>query len=266
MGLGTGFIFLLAVAGQAMPPYANLFRTKYKYRPNCTLCHDADSWEPNGYGKLFLKGGRSLEALSRIEPEDPDGDGHPSLKEIEARSNPGDPRSTPDRLGEWLARLPVVQPPLRHLEALFADAPGQPVYSLEEPELRAITVRKLEHVEGRALRPEERYPSYFRARFTGVPGKQEGFALYASTEGDEPCFFLAGYLPSPDGKVWVSGVRMLKCGSRRLRSPRYLDQFKNKLPAELQRVRPAKPEDAAQSDQVVQAVRRGAVLVGELVK
>lgn len=257
----NAFIFFLSMqAAQALPPYANLFKAKYGFKPNCTLCHDPDSWEPNGYGKLFLKNGRSLEALSKTESLDPDEDTFISIKEVQAKSNPGDPRSTPQRVGDWLKDIPPVEPPRKHLLALFL---GAVEYKYHERNLDEPTRRKIEKSLGTRLRDEDVFPSYFTA---SKKGELAGIALYASTPGDKPCFFLSGYRPSGEGELRVAGIRVLECEEKALKKSPYLNQFVGKLPVELKTIKPPKESLAEPSNRIVETVQRGAAVLKEILE
>jgi len=113
---------LLLVAGrvQALPAYDRLFKQQYQYSTNCAACHMRGGGSQNtGYGRDFLGAGANLEAFDRIAKMDSDGDSFANLDEIQARSNPGDSRSTPDNPGEWLGA---------------ADQPAQEAQKSPEPE------------------------------------------------------------------------------------------------------------------------------------
>lgn len=247
-------------AVQALPPYALLFKAKYDYKPNCTMCHDRDTWDNTEFGKLFRKYGRNLEAFSKIEPLDPDRDGFSSWEEIKAKANPGDARSTPDRLGQWLRKLILIQPPKRHLLALF---PQSVRYRFTDGTLTEEGRQKVEKRLHQKLRDEDLYPAYFIAL---SEQKTLGYALYSSTPGLEPCFFLTGYAPSATGAWVVTGLRPLKCDQRRLKKSYYLKQFVGKKMEQLNSVKAPRPSLARQSREIIKMVQRGDAILEELLE
>lgn len=260
-GFRLGAILLLAAqSAGALPPYARLFQAKYGYKPNCTACHDRDSWDNNDYGKAFLKAGRNIEAFAKIEPRDHDEDSIPSGEEIHAGANPGDPRSTLKSVGDWLKKLPEIVPPRKHLDALF---PGADAFAYREAEIQPEARRRIEKGLGVPLRDEDLYPSYFLAY---KEGKKLGAALYGSSSGADPCFFLAGYSGAASGPARLTGLRMLACEERPLRKSAYLDQFAGKAAEELKAVRAPKPALEAASSQIVEALRIESALAEEILK
>jgi hypothetical protein len=94
---------LLASNAFAEPGFARMFRGKYGYEPACHACHtEGGGSELTAYGADFKKAGKSVAALSAIEPLDSDHDGFANLAEIKAKANPGSRSSTPDKPGDWL--------------------------------------------------------------------------------------------------------------------------------------------------------------------
>lgn len=88
----------------ALPTYDRMFEQQYKYSPNCLSCHILGGGsQTTSYGKDFLRYGANLKAFDNIAQKDSDGDGFSNLEEIQARSNPGDSKSTPKKPGDWLA-------------------------------------------------------------------------------------------------------------------------------------------------------------------
>lgn len=253
-----GLAALFAPTARALPQYQRLFLAKYKFRPNCTLCHVSSDWELNKYGIQFFEHGRSLKAFEEIEMLDADQDGVLSGVEIQARANPGDPASTPKHPGDWLTNIPAVQPPTKHLLALF---PGADRFELREGELSDVARRRVEARLGSALRDEDRYPVYFEA----FEGKRPlGAALYASTSGKGACFFLVGYSrPSAKAKVRAIGLRPLLCSLSALTSPDFLNQFDGKTSGQMKRIRAPDPLYAAPAAEIVTMTRTGAEVLTE---
>ncbi len=57
----------------------------------CTVCHPEGNFkEVNSYGKAYLDGGRSVDAVKAVDAQDSDGDGVANGAEIDAGTNPGD--------------------------------------------------------------------------------------------------------------------------------------------------------------------------------
>lgn len=126
---------LLLVAGrvQALPAYDRLFKQKYTYSTNCAACHISGGGSQNtGYGRAFLAAGATLEAFDRIAKMDSDGDSYTNIDEIQARSNPGDPKSTPKNPGDWLAGAEQPAP-----EAPRSPEPDTSAFDLDQKEIPA---------------------------------------------------------------------------------------------------------------------------------
>jgi hypothetical protein len=126
---------LLLVAGrvQALPAYDRLFKQKYQYSTNCAACHISGGGSQNtGYGRDFLGAGATLEAFDRIAKMDSDGDGFSNIDEIQARSNPGDSKSTPKTPGDWLAGTDQPAP-----EAQKSPEPDTSAFDLNQKETPA---------------------------------------------------------------------------------------------------------------------------------
>jgi hypothetical protein len=90
--------------------------------------------QATGYGRDFLGAGANLEAFERIAKMDSDGDGFANLDEIKARSNPGDPGSTPADPGGWLAGTD--QPSQAAQKAL---APEEGAFNLDQGDVASRT-------------------------------------------------------------------------------------------------------------------------------
>ncbi|PQA43374.1 hypothetical protein [Amnimonas aquatica] len=94
---------MLPSAASAMPLLAREYKQEYGYMPSCNACHsDGGGSTLNAYGKAFKAAGKNAGAFARIANLDSDGDGASNGSEAAARANPGDPRSTPAKPGEWL--------------------------------------------------------------------------------------------------------------------------------------------------------------------
>lgn len=254
----TALLAGLACQVAAMPPYQRMFQAKYKYKANCVMCHDRDSWELTRYGKGFSKNGRGFAAFAALEAQDADEDGVPSGAEIAAKANPGDPRSTPDRLGDWLKNLLPPQPPRKHLNALF---PGWDRAVAREQELSPDRRKRIEGWIGRALRDEELYPVFFRL-FKG--DEPLGAALYASAAAPHSCYFLAGYSAPAEGRaIRVVGLRMMDCGPKALKASAFLNDFRGAAEEDLARLPVPGGAAAPAGRAVIDAVIAGARIVSD---
>src|SRR3990170_5244638 len=90
------FLFFQVTSLFSFPAKRRLFELKYGYKTVCNQCHvDGGGSDNNDYGLDFHRNGQNLAAFPEIETKDSDGDGSSNLAEIQAKSNPGDPRSTP---------------------------------------------------------------------------------------------------------------------------------------------------------------------------
>lgn len=251
MGGFAAAILWTAEAG-AIPPYARLFKARYRYAPSCTACHDEDSWDLTGYGKAFFKNGRGFKAFEKAEPEDSDGDKIPSGAEIQARSNPGDPRSRPEKPGDWLKEEKPLKAPARKLKAMFPEADS---FAVREAALEGESRKRVEKVLGRTLRDEELYPVLFEA----LKGTRAlGGATYAISDSKEPCILLAGFRRK--GKSWeIAGLNPLSC-PRKLKAGGFLKSLEGRDPSALsaQASGPG-PETAA----VGEALRAAAAALSE---
>ncbi|MBI3616700.1 MAG: hypothetical protein HY210_00520 [Candidatus Omnitrophica bacterium] len=105
--LSVGLFFLLSNSAQATLKSYKLFKEVYPGKDtayySCVICHlgkVGKKGELNPYGQglgLAEKENLTEEKLKAVENLDPDGDGVPSGKEIEAGTLPGDAGSVPDK-------------------------------------------------------------------------------------------------------------------------------------------------------------------------
>lgn len=146
-------------SARAFPNYAVLFKSTFTYLPSCLACHEQDSWDNNDFGKQFGDAGRDLKAFAAIPNKDADGDGFSNYAEILAKSNPGDPHSTPKRPGDWLKEAGV-HAPKKLLQSAFAGSSRFEVreYPLDEKQVKALSDRW-----GGALPDESRFSVLFQA-------------------------------------------------------------------------------------------------------
>ncbi len=210
-------LLLGAGAVQAMPPYARFYKEKYGVLPSCIVCHQSKDWRMTGYGEDFQKNGRDLAAMSAIEGKDSDGDGAKNIDEIRAQSNPGDPASTPKRLGDWLKDAKIMAPakPMARAFPGAAVDVSLPVWTDDQ--------RKALAGEG----DEALYPVVFTAKSSD--GKTAGRAVYVSydlpgvAEGDNMLLVMA------DASGAVAGLRFIHHhGNKDVKQEAFLDGFKGR--------------------------------------
>jgi len=101
-------VLVMAVLGEAKPPFLVTFKSYYKPDPSsplgkagCAICH-TQAPRRNAYGKDLKKllndspsGQLTIEILKQAEPLDSDGDGYTNADEIKAGNLPGDPENHP---------------------------------------------------------------------------------------------------------------------------------------------------------------------------
>ena len=99
----------LPTVATAMPSFARAYKQEAGYMPSCNACHrDGGGSTLDGYGEAFKKAGKNTAAFARIASLDSDGDGSSNSSEMQAKSNPGDKRSTPKAPGDWLDVVSVI--------------------------------------------------------------------------------------------------------------------------------------------------------------
>lgn len=179
---GIAVIFFPVHEAEALPAYSRLFERRYEYRPSCTLCHmiSTDS-QGVGYRRDFRRAGKNRRAFGRIARKDSDGDGVINLDEIQARSNPGDPRSVPNDPGNWLADVKRGALPIEKLKQLFA---GIEKFSSIEGKLSDEKIQSVERMLGKPLLDADLVPTfYFPVREVGGKLKRMGVASFISQRG-----------------------------------------------------------------------------------
>lgn len=163
-----------------LPSYRRLFEKKYRYKASCSLCHIRGGGSQfNDYGKYFLRLGANIKAFLLLEKKDTDRDGSLNLEEIQAKSNPGDPRSTPEKPGDWLSRIEEDALPLKQLKQLF---PGIKKFSTLEGMIYKEHVSIIEKSLGEELLDEDKVPTfYFAIEKKKKKLKRVGVALFVSS-------------------------------------------------------------------------------------
>jgi hypothetical protein len=254
LSLFASHLSLLTCDVRALPSFRSLFERHAGYKTSCRVCHQPGDNRLTPYGRDYRRLGGGAAALEALDMMDPDQDGVPSKNEIALRANPGDPRSTPDHVGHWLADLEPAVPPAGHLRAVFGPAVE---LSVSERPLAPEQVEEAEAFLGGRLRAEERQPTLFPVRRAG--GRElVGYAAYAFFGRNKISSLLVIMLPAaPEGAgPIVRDVRSLRMyGDQRLAKENHLRQFEGRTYATLQGV--AAPRRASRRREARHEDRRG---------
>ena len=179
LAVATLVSMLTSIPAFALPASARLFQQVYGYKTSCLLCHATGGGSaPNGYGKAFLRAGANSGAFKKIEAMDSDGDGISNIKEILAKSNPGDKQSTPTDAGDWLASANSVFIPQKQLEKLF---PEYSKFSAIEGALNATQVEFVKAKVGHDVYDDDKVPTFY---FAEKDGKRVAVAQLISEQRD----------------------------------------------------------------------------------
>lgn len=170
-------LFILTIFSSVLsfPSKWRLFELKYGYRTSCNACHtEGGGTENNDYGIAFHRQGENYQAFSAIEKLDSDGDGASNLEEIKAKSNPGDPRSTPEKPGNFLSVQEEEFIPKKLLEQLF---PVKADFKIKYATLDSAAAVEFENKMGLKLSEDERVPTFYEAYRAGPKPEKIGAAL-----------------------------------------------------------------------------------------
>ncbi len=205
----------------ALPAYSRLFQGKYGYRAPCELCHtNGGGSAVNDYGRDFLRAGANLPAFGKLESKDSDGDGIKNLAEITGKSNPGDPRSTTEKAGEWLANAGQAEVPTQDLKKIFPSADS---FAALEGSLKPAQATAVEKSVGATLADEDRLPTFY---FAIKGGKRFAVAQYVSIQTKAGLTTVAVAM---DTGGTVSGIKILKNpASKAIEDETFLAQFRGK--------------------------------------
>ncbi len=211
----------LCARADALPAYSRLYQGKYGYRAPCELCHtNGGGSAVNNYGRDFLRAGANLSAFGKLEGKDSDGDGLENLAEITAKANPGDPRSTPEKVGEWLANSARAEVPTGDLKKIFPSADS---FAALEGSLKPAQVTAVSKAVGATLTDEDRLPTFY---FAIKGGKRFAVAQYVSIRTKDGLMTLAVAM---DTRGTVSGIKILKNpASKAIEDAAFLTQFRGK--------------------------------------
>ncbi|MEO6665535.1 MAG: hypothetical protein ABIO65_02015 [Nitrospiria bacterium] len=218
----VGVILVWSVAQAfALPSSRRLFEAQYGYKVTCSLCHEKGGGSSgNDYGKAFLRAGANGPAFGKIESKDSDDDGVPNGREIQARANPGDPRSLPDKPGDWLADAGKVPIPDKPLKDLFA---GADAFAAVEGSLNEAQAALVRDKTGEALTDDDKVPTFY---FAIARGKRYGVAQFIRVEGKKQPLSVAVAL---DTKGQITAVKVLKSKEdTRFAEEAFLTQFVGK--------------------------------------
>lgn len=214
-------LFFWATQAEALPSSRRLFDAKYGYKTTCSLCHEKGGGSAsNDYGKAFLRAGANFPAFLKIEKKDSDGDGISNIDEIQAKSNPGDPRSTPAKPGDWLADAGKVPVPEKPLKEVFKEAEA---FAAVEGSLNESQVAFVRENTKAVLTEDDRVPTFY---FAIVGGKRVGVAQFIRVEGNKQPMSVAIAI---DAKGQITAVRVLKSEEdKRFGEEVFLKQFVRK--------------------------------------
>ncbi len=187
---------LLLGKAEALPSSARLFNQVYGYKVSCMLCHtDGGGSAPNNYGKAFLRSGANLGSFKKIEARDSDEDGIPNIKEILAKSNPGDKKSLPGSPGDWLKNAGSIFIPEKQLAKVF---PSYNKFSAIEGSLNEKQITYLKEALGFDVVDDDRVPTFY---FAEKDGKRVAVAQLVSEKGSNDKTLNTGIGVGVDGKV-----------------------------------------------------------------
>lgn len=237
---------------RALPNYARLYKEKYGYLPNCSVCHKLQDWRMNDYGEAFEGGGRALAALEAADGKDSDGDGVKNGEEARARANPGDPHSTPKRPGDWLKDA-AVRPPSKRLAKAF---PRHKDAEVLMPALDDAGRRTLEAFGDEAL-----FPVVFAVK--DAEGRRIGSAMYVSydlpEEGSPMVLVMAD-----DARALTAVEFVHHAGGSAVKDARFLEGFRGRTLETLGDGPAAPPGAAADAKALAQGVRKALSVFGVL--
>ena len=170
-------LFVLAIFSSVLsfPSKWRLFELKYGYRTSCNACHtEGGGTENNDYGNAYHRKGENYAAFSALENLDSDQDGASNLAEIKAKSNPGDPRSTPEHPGNFISGQEEEYIPKKLLEKLF---PVPVTFKISYAFLDSVKTAEFEKQVKLKLTEDERVPTFYQVYSTGSQSKRIGTVL-----------------------------------------------------------------------------------------
>lgn len=229
-------MFLFLLKANALPSSARLFQQNYGFKVSCNLCHsNGGGSAPNNYGKAFLRAGANSSAFKKIENNDSDEDGFTNVKEILAKSNPGDKQSTITSQGDWLANAGSIFIPQKELERIF---PGLSKFSAIEGSLNTKQLEFLKSKLGKDPVDDDKVPTFY---FAEKDGKKVAVGQFISQQLGEGKGLNTGIAVSTNGKIMkveILGGTEAKAANQ---NSSYIDSLKEKSSTDL----PPLPADAS---------------------
>ena len=224
------FTLLTTYSLWALPPFRSLFQAKYGYKADCTLCHVSDDWSLGAYGRGFLKNGMNFAALDALYDIDVDKDGFLTSDEIKAKSNPGDPQSTPEHIGHWLNSIVPLKAPVKVLKQVFPEA--DLFQTLERPLTDTEIAQIKRSTPSFALTDSDKFAVVFLAK--NDRGIVLGGATYVpvsevTKSGTDVHVFLLS--ANPNGKIIQ--METIHAHRKELKDPAFLKLFQGIWPEDL---------------------------------
>ena len=252
------FLFCCEIS-HALPSFQRLWERKYGYKTSCMLCHSKGGGSQLGaYGEDFQRFGMNPKAFELIEKRDSDNDGFSNIAEIKAKSNPGDPRSTPEKPTEWLSQIRDSALPIDELKTIF---PAAKKFSLLEGTLFPDQIKSIEKILNDKLSESDAVPTFYFA----VDDKQArtGVALF-STSSKNSEKLIVGIGADLTGKI--TNVVLIKNKlNDALKDGKFLAQFKGKnSEASLQikkDIQPASADLISESTDVAETVKKSLLII-----
>jgi len=247
----AGLIFFSAGSAHALPSSSRLYQKTYGYRVSCLLCHASGGGSSaTSYGKDFLRAGANATSFKKIESKDSDGDGIENLKEVLAKSNAGDKKSTPTEIGNWLDNLGSVFIPKDELEKLF---PSYDKFSALEG---SISEAQAEYLKNKlsSLQDDDKVPTFY---FAIKDEKKAAVGQLLSAKDKNGKTLVTGIAVGIDGKlknVLVLGGDLAKSAQA---DAAYIESLKDKGVADL----PAAPKEGGASELIHESVSRSLYLI-----
>ena len=164
----------ITTTASAYPVHRRFAQAEYGKAPRCEMCHTRGGGSRrNSFGEAWQSAGESIKAFRVIAADDADGDGHSNNAEITKGSNPGDPKSTPDKPGRRYKRRQRLPIPREQLVLVFPSVTGMEAL---EKTLTPEQVRKIEQRAKTELTPEAHYPTLY---FGVVDGRRVAVGLFS---------------------------------------------------------------------------------------
>ena len=254
--------FMFCDSSWALPSHRRLWEQKYGYKTSCTLCHSKGGGSQlNPYGEDFQRFGMTPAAFVSIENRDSDKNGFTNIEKIRAKSNPGDPFSTPTNPGDWLSRIEESMIPMDELKKIFSEVNK---FSLLEGTLFPDQTKGIETKLGQKLSEADSVPTfYFAVKDQNDKLIRIGVAIF-STSTQNPDKLIVGIGVDLSGKI-TSVILIKNKLSESLNNLKFLSQFKDKnLDSAFQinkDIQPATAQSVNESTEVVEIVKKSLLII-----